>query len=98
MMKLFRHKKRQECDHNYKEIGRWYFEEGYANQDCIHACIVYECEVCGKQYNDWVYEQTFSDYNTVDNVKNAVKVLKNNGFVSKAEFIVNQLQNKQRGE
>ncbi len=50
-MRLFRHKKKQECDHNYKEIGRWYFEEGYANQDCIHACIVYECEICGKRYN-----------------------------------------------
>lgn len=85
-MKWFKCKKIK-CNHNYKEIGKWYFVEEYANKTCVHAAVVYMCKNCGEQYNDWIYEESFSKY---DAARDTINTLRNNGFVTKVEFILKQ--------
>lgn len=84
-------KKKAQCEHEYEEIGRYYFEEGYANVTVIHACIAYKCNKCGYIHKNWIYEREFLPYAQIETVRYVVGLLEENGFVKELDFVLSQI-------
>lgn len=83
---------KNECNHKYKEIGKYY---EYDSSKRIIAVAVSECAICGKRKSYAVYEETF---NTGYNIACTVKTLTDKGFCSKLEFKLNDYERRKDEE
>lgn len=83
-------KKKAQCEHEYEEIGRYYFEEGYTNGNVLHACIVYKCNECGHIHKNWIYSKRFLPHARIETFRDAVSSLEANGFVKELDFMLSR--------
>ena len=78
---------KKKCKHeHYEEIGRFYFEKGYANVDQLFAIRVIKCSDCGEILFRCCYSHSFLPNNRVDKIQDSVKSLENAGFLKKVDF------------
>ena len=82
---------KKKCSHEYEEVGRYYYEDGYANGNVLHACLVFKCKRCGEIYKDWIYNKNFLPYARIETIQNAVKSLEKSGFLNELDFQLNQI-------